>query len=207
MATAPDSPAAPEMLSRHFSRAAFEKSQAASRLGLKNRMNAGQLANAKALCRAVLEPLRAVVGPLAVNSGYRSPLVNDEVGGSDTSDHLHGRAADVETALLPGQGGLSTRELFDVARLLRLPFDQLILEFPGKDPRAGWVHLGYREAGGRGQTIKAPGYRAVREAPVHTDNVSALVRAFQRRVGLDPDGLIGPDTRDAARAAAAAVPR
>ena len=36
------------------------------------------------LCKEALEPIRALVGPLKVNSGYRSDAVNKSVGGSTT---------------------------------------------------------------------------------------------------------------------------
>src|SRR5690606_26468165 len=47
------------------------------------------------LCVELLEPVRASVGPLRVTSGYRRPGVNSAVGGSSTSAHLTGWAADV----------------------------------------------------------------------------------------------------------------
>ena len=190
-----------EMLSRFFSRAEFEKSATATRLGIRNRMTATQLANARQTCRVLADPLRVLVGPLSTNSGFRGAAPNAAVpGSSKTSDHRRGRAIDVETALLPGQGGLSTRELFDAARLLGLPFDQIILEFPGTDPRAGWVHLGYRGQASRGQVLKATsaGYAGFSAKPVHTDDLKAVVAAFQKEHGLtgkDVDGLIGPQTR------------
>ncbi len=47
------------------------------------------------LCVNLLEPVRALVGPLHVNSGYRSIDVNRAVGGQPTSQHCKGEAADV----------------------------------------------------------------------------------------------------------------
>ena len=49
----------------------------------------------KLLCDEVLEPLRLLVGPLRVNSGYRSAEVNKAIGGAKGSQHLTGEAADV----------------------------------------------------------------------------------------------------------------
>jgi hypothetical protein len=99
-----------------------------------------EIARLRTLCQKVLEPLRAHYGrPVRVNSAYRSPKVNRAVGGSASSQHLRGEAADVEIA------GISNLE---VARYIRdnLPFDQLILEAyrPGV-PGSGWVHVSYRE--------------------------------------------------------------
>lgn len=99
-----------------------------------------EIARLRILCQKVLEPLRAHYGrPVKVNSAFRSLKVNRAVGGSSTSQHLRGEAADVE---IPGVSNL------EVARTIRdnLPFDQLILEAyrPGV-PSSGWVHVSYRE--------------------------------------------------------------
>lgn len=43
-----------------------------------------------------LNVLRGIIGcPITILSGYRSYLVNEMVGGSETSYHLKGRAADI----------------------------------------------------------------------------------------------------------------
>lgn len=53
-------------------------------------------ANLGRLARELLEPLRAVLGvPLRVTSGYRAPEHNAAVGGSETSQHMDGTAADI----------------------------------------------------------------------------------------------------------------
>ena len=44
----------------------------------------------------LLDPLReAWGGPVAVNSGYRSPALNAAVGGAPRSRHMYGEAADI----------------------------------------------------------------------------------------------------------------
>ena len=63
---------------------------------LPNVPNEHQIANLQLLCTKVLEPLRTRLGkPIHVNSGYRSPEVNKAVGGSKSSHHMLGCAADV----------------------------------------------------------------------------------------------------------------
>lgn len=53
------------------------------------------LANLPKLC-IQLEVLREVMGaPIRVISGYRDPRHNEDVGGAQRSQHLHGRAADI----------------------------------------------------------------------------------------------------------------
>lgn len=92
----------------------------------------------KALCREVLQPIRNFWGPVHINSGYRSPAVNKGIGGSPSSQHMRGEAADIEVY------GVSN---LDVARWIRdnLAFDQLILEhhYPPAGPNSGWVHVSY----------------------------------------------------------------
>lgn len=53
--------------------------------------------NLKYLVENALQPIRNRLGfPIRINSGYRSPLVNKLVGGSATSQHCRGEAADCE---------------------------------------------------------------------------------------------------------------
>lgn len=52
--------------------------------------------NLSLLCGMYLEPLRGHFGPIIVNSGYRSKVVNAAVGGAKNSYHLLGRAADIK---------------------------------------------------------------------------------------------------------------
>ena len=47
------------------------------------------------LANYVLQPIRDRWGRITVNSGYRSGAVNKAVGGSDTSQHKDGEAADI----------------------------------------------------------------------------------------------------------------
>ena len=89
------------------------------------------------LVDSVLQPIRNKFGPVTVTSGYRSPEVNKAIGGSATSDHCFGFAADFEVA------GVDNKEL---ARWVadNLKFKQLILEFYTKGvPDSGWVHVSY----------------------------------------------------------------
>lgn len=49
----------------------------------------------KRFAETVFEPTRGLVGPLHVNSGYRSPSLNAVVGGAPNSYHQSALAADV----------------------------------------------------------------------------------------------------------------
>lgn len=80
----------------------------------------------------VLQPLREAIGkPIVVSSGYRSDAVNRAVGGTATSQHRFGEAADITVP------GMSAQELARKIVDLRLPFDQVIQEF------GRWVHVSY----------------------------------------------------------------
>lgn len=46
-------------------------------------------------CHFLLEPARAEVGPIIINSGFRNEAVNRKVGGVTNSQHLIGQAADI----------------------------------------------------------------------------------------------------------------
>lgn len=124
-------------LSKNFSLKELTRSDVATRKGLTNIPNSSATTNLEVLALTILQPLRDHFGAVKILSGYRSPEVNKEVGGSPTSDHMEGSAADLEVA------GVSN---YEVAKWIRdnLSFRQLILEFykPG-DPNSGWVHVSH----------------------------------------------------------------
>lgn len=118
-------------ISEHFTLEEFSFSEVAARLGLDNTPDPVVLANLKLLA-AAMERIRARLGnrPIAVHSGYRSPEVNQVVGGVATSAHCHGLACDF---VCPAFGAP-----VEVARAILnsdIAYDQLILEY-------GWVHVG-----------------------------------------------------------------
>ncbi|MCI6337035.1 MAG: D-Ala-D-Ala carboxypeptidase family metallohydrolase, partial [Prevotella sp.] len=84
-------------LTPHFRLSEFTRSETASRLGIDNNVNDPKVVdNLRRLCEKVLEPLRNHTNtPIVINSGYRCPRLNAAVGGSPTSNHLKGCAADL----------------------------------------------------------------------------------------------------------------
>lgn len=125
-------------LTENFSLNEMIKSETALRHGLDNTPPDDVVDNLRTLCEQVLQPLRTAYGRgIKVNSGYRSPDVNAAVGGSRTSDHCKGQAADIEIPGIPNA---------DLAAYIAqyFEFTQLILEFytPGI-PDSGWVHVSY----------------------------------------------------------------
>ena len=131
-------------LSEHFTLAELTVSQTALRKGIDNTPPPPVIAALTALCGNVLEPIRKHFGPVVVSSGYRSPALNKAIGGSASSDHCHGRAADFT---VPGALDIDVAQW--VMRHLR--YDQLILEFPPQ----GWVHVSWRPANNRMQELTA----------------------------------------------------
>jgi hypothetical protein len=125
-------------LSANFSLKELTKSDTATRLGIDNTPDEEALDNLKTLCDKVLQPVREHFGKsVTVNSGYRSPESNAAVGGSKTSDHCKGMAADIEIA------GVANADLAQWI-MDNLDYTQLILEFYTKGiPDSGWVHVSY----------------------------------------------------------------
>ncbi|MET0657266.1 MAG: D-Ala-D-Ala carboxypeptidase family metallohydrolase [Steroidobacteraceae bacterium] len=134
-------------LSRFFSLAEMTKSETAIRENIPNQPTDTELAHLRALCVAVLDPLRQAVGPVRVNSGYRGPALNQRIGGTGKSQHMEGKAADIQT------GAISVLELFQTVIRLELPFDQLIYEAKNRATR--WVHVSHDPLRARGAILIA----------------------------------------------------
>jgi zinc D-Ala-D-Ala carboxypeptidase len=137
-------------LTKNFSLAEMVKSETALRHGMENNPGPDEINNLLNLCANVLQPVRDHYQKgVKVNSGYRSPDVNAKVGGSRTSDHTRGMAADIEIPGVPNA---------ELATYIRdnLAYTQLILEFytPGV-PDSGWVHVSYNEQDLKKQVLTA----------------------------------------------------
>ena len=139
-------------LSKHFTLEEFEKSQTATRKGIKNKAGSGEVKSLGDLCYEVLEPVRAKFDkPVTITSGYRSPELSIAIGSKSTSQHCKGEAADFEIA------GVSNLQ---VALWIKnnVDFDQLILEFWKEgEPNSGWVHVSYKEGSNRKQVLTYSG--------------------------------------------------
>ena len=137
-------------LTANFSLQEMTKSETALRFGLDNTPNDSQLENLVALCECVLQPVRDHFGKgVKVNSGFRDLEVNAKVGGSKTSDHTRGMAADIE---IPGVANAELAQWI----VDNVSFRQVILEFytPGI-PDSGWVHVSYNAGDNKKQVLTA----------------------------------------------------
>jgi hypothetical protein len=74
----------------------FIRSNTAIRLGINNIPNNDQWENIERLAVNVLQPIRIHFGPIIIRSGYRSPILNKNIGGSSISNHMKGEASDIE---------------------------------------------------------------------------------------------------------------
>jgi len=127
-------------LSAHFTLREFLVSQTAARMGRVILPTEADIRNLTRLCVAVLEPLRIDLGrPILITSGLRPAWLNAAIGGSKTSAHMDGRAADIDVP------GLTPLDVCERVRALSLPIDQCILEFPPH----GWCHVGIAQEGAR----------------------------------------------------------
>ncbi len=137
-------------LTANFTLSEMVKSDTALRHNMDNTPGETEIANLKTLCEKVLQPVRDHFQTgVKINSGFRHPEVNAKVGGSKTSDHCKGQAADIE---IPGIANA------DLATWImdNLTYTQLILEFytPGV-PDSGWVHVSYDPANLKKQNLTA----------------------------------------------------
>lgn len=121
-------------LTSHFTLNEMIRSATAQAHGIENMPGVEHLANLHHLAQT-LEQVRSLLGnhPIIISSGYRSFELNRIVGGSDTSSHSQGLAADFTC---PGFG--TVMEICQVIGSSKIEFDQLIFE----QGRTEWVHLG-----------------------------------------------------------------
>lgn len=127
---------------KHFTLAELCRSHTADRHGIDNRCKKEEADRLTALVEHVLDPAReAWGGPLTVNSGYRSPQLNRQVGGVPASQHMRGEAADITAG-----SRADNRRLFE--QMKALDYDQLIWE-KGDATGPDWIHVSYVEGKNR----------------------------------------------------------
>lgn len=118
------------MLSEHFSLDEATYSETAVRMHINNQPDERQLANMK-IAAENLEKVRALTGPLRVNSWLRLPDVNLAVGGSKVSSHMDGWAIDVSC------NAHTPIELCKLVKGAGIKFDQMIHEY------GRWMHISF----------------------------------------------------------------
>lgn len=130
-------------ITKNFDYAEFERSATAKSLGICNVITTFAVRDAvKELTVNLLQPLRDAWGSgLTVTSGYRCEALNRAVGGSATSAHVYGWAADI----VPANGKM--QEFYEFTeRWLKergIAFDQCIRERNAAGT-SRWLHLGWK---------------------------------------------------------------
>jgi len=116
------------------------RSGVAERLGIDNVPDdEWVIENLRQVADRIFQPCRDHFGsPLYVSSGYRSPELNRAICGSKRSQHIQGRALDLDADVF---GGFSNAELFHYIKE-NLEFDQMVWEF-GDGDNPSWVHVSY----------------------------------------------------------------
>lgn len=133
-------------LSEHFTLQELIDSEAGIRLNISEQFVPSDaiIQNLKKLCINVLEPLRDIFkAPIIITSGYRCPRVNKAIGGSKTSQHMQGMAADIRVI------GYTVEQVFQKVINSGLVFDQCIQEFNS------WTHISYDSKRVRKEKIRA----------------------------------------------------
>jgi len=126
-------------LSKNLTLAEVTKSTTAKRLGIDNTPDEWTTENLRQVAINIFQPLRDSFGcPIYVSSGYRSAELNTAIGGSARSQHVEGRALDLDADVY---GRCTNSQVFNWIKD-NLEFDQLIWEFGDQD-NPDWVHVSY----------------------------------------------------------------
>lgn len=121
---------------KYFTIHELTKSETARRKKIDNTPSEAIKKNLIELVNNVLDPLREAWGkPIVVSSGYRCPRLNQAVGGTLSSQHVLGQAADIHTL---SDAPADNKKLYELIRKLNLPIDQCINEYD-----YNWIHVSY----------------------------------------------------------------
>lgn len=132
-------------LTAHFTLDELLRSQVAARCGIDNNPPGYAQINLARLAET-LERVREAIGnrTIQITSGYRSPALNQRIGGSRSSAHMEGRAADIVAR------GMTPLQIARAIQAAGIHVDQLIYE-------GDWVHVGIARVGDvpRGDVLTA----------------------------------------------------
>lgn len=131
-------------LTKNFKLNEFTRSATADKYGIDNTPSPSEVANIKALCEKLLQPLRdCYLESFYINSGFRCKDLNDKIpNSSKTSQHITGQAADIRVS--------DPRDLLTKLLDSNLEFDQAILY-------GTFLHLSYNPSRNRKQVLYAKG--------------------------------------------------
>lgn len=132
-------------LTEHFTKEEMEKSSTAIRLGISNICPTEFVPNMMRVAVHGEKIREHYLSPVKVTSCYRSPALNNAVGGSKTSAHSSASAMDCAVE------GIGVLELCKWCAENIADYDQIIYEF-GED---GWMHIGFTVGTPRKQLLTA----------------------------------------------------
>ena len=141
---------------KYFTMDEFIRSETARQRGIDNTPSEYQKNNVIEMVDNLLDPLREAwavecnkyklgTAAIRVTSGIRSKALNEAVGGSKTSAHYHGYAAD----LMPCNGKIGHFKRFCIEWLFDKDFDQMISENEDSTGTQKWIHIGYKHSSGK----------------------------------------------------------
>jgi len=134
-------------ISTHITWKEATHSETAESLGINNEPGKSALKAMQYVANNVFEPARNHFGkPIRVSSFFRCRELNKAIGGSKSSQHVHGEAIDMVAI------GFTNKELFDFIRQRGI-FDQLIAEFPDENEEPKWVHVSLKMQNNRKQVM------------------------------------------------------
>lgn len=140
---------------KNFNLEEFLRSNTAVELNIDNTPSKDEELNINELVDNLLDPLRDSWaeycksnnlgnGGITVRSGFRSNDLNKAVGGSKTSAHTSGWAADI----VPSNGNMKKFQIWITEAIEEYNWDQLIYEKP-RNGVASWIHIGLRNREGK----------------------------------------------------------
>ena len=120
-------------------------SQTAIAHNVNNMPDINSLDNLLTLIVECLQPIRNKLDkPMVITSGYRNDKVNRLVGGSNTSEHKKGMAADFII------NGMTVQAVIEFIRKTGLKYTQLIEEH---SKNTSWVHISYNPKNLKKETL------------------------------------------------------
>ena len=134
-------------LSKNFLLSEIIKSNTAKRLGISNEPIKEHLESMRFLIGNLIQPMRDDLGPIRISSGYRNPLLNRAIGGSNSSQHCKGQALDLQ---FWKKGKMNNKVIYDWVLNSELEFDQMINEFD-----FSWIHISLKNTNNRNIVLEA----------------------------------------------------
>lgn len=108
-----------------------------------NTPSSAHLKNLTLLSNNCLDSIYEECGEFNITSAYRSEIINTKVGGSKTSSHSLGFAADIQ----PTKCNMKEFQQKVLEWAKNHKFDQIIIEYP-TNYIAKWIHIGYKNKNG-----------------------------------------------------------